>query len=574
MYFGSLFRNHLPQSACCLGLFFTASAASICLAQSNAVINTPANIQSVETAGIYESWTSTSLEAAGRILNQTTFGPTVSEYVHVEAVGIPAYVAEQLNVPAYLMPDIIPVVDYSSNGGDCNGWACDVEMWWWRDALFGQDQLRQRVAYALSKLFVVSYSEVDPRYFPYYLNVLSQDAFGNWSDLMQDVALSGAMGTYLNSANSQGGVGQQADENFARELMQLFSIGTVALNQDGSVKLDGQGNPIPNYTPAIVQNFARAYTGYTYANDDCSQPSQPRPLWWAQQPGAGCAMMPLDQYHDTFAKTLLRGQTLPAGQGAAADFSAALQNVFNDPSLPPFVCRRLIQNLVKSNPSPAYISRIARVFIDDGTGVRGNMKAVISAILLDSEARADDNVAHADPDGGLLRDPLLHWASVLRSLGATQNLPYPDDLVYSNFAVWLTNLGETPHDAPSVFSFYSPDYMLNDGSLFAPEFQLENSASLSWMMTHFQDMVDDKFYLQLTNEFTLDLSATSQLGVIASVQGPSALVDALNALLLHGTMSDDMHAAIVSAVSGIDAATMVRNAVFLIVTSPQYRVIL
>ncbi len=560
MIFGRPRYPALLHSAALFAGAFCTVTVSCCLAQ---------NVGS--TAAVS---TTTSLVAAGRILNQATFGPSVSDYTHVESIGIASYVNEQLNLPAYLMPATIPAADYSNPNGDCDGWNCDPEAWWWHDALFGQDQLRQRVAYALSKLFVVSYSEVDPRYFPYYLNRLSKDAFGNWFTLMRDVATSGAMGTFLNAANSQAAAsGGHADENFAREMMQLFSIGTVALNQDGSPRLDVNGKTIPNYTPAIVQNFARAYTGYTFANNDCSQPSEPLYYSWPQPPGAGCAMQPLDQYHDKGSKTLLRGQVLPAGQGTAADFSAALNNVFKDPSLPPFVCRRLIQNLVKSNPSPAYISRIAAVFINDGAGARGDLKAVIRAILLDSEARADDVATHADPNGGLLRDPILWWASVMRSLGAVQHLSVPDDAIYASiFDLWLTNLGEDPHAAPSVFSFYSPGFTIKNGALAAPEFQLENSASLAWMILHVQDAIDNNFHLSVPNEFVLDLSAASTLGLLAAKQGPAALVDALNTILLHGTMGPYMHSSIVNAVSGLDTATMVRNAIFLVVTSPQYRV--
>ncbi len=516
-----------------------------------------------------------SLNAAGRILNQTTFGPTVGELTSVEQIGVAAYVAQQLNVAPFLLPNVIPTADYQI--GDCNdGWPCVLEAGWWEDVLFGQDQLRQRVAFALSKLFVVSFSEVDPRYYPYYLNALSNDAFGNWFNLMQDVALSGAMGTYLNMANSLAPTsGGEADENFARELMQLFSIGTVALNQDGSTKLDANGNTIANYTPAMVQSFARAYTGYTFANANCSAPSAPQYYYWPSPPGQGCPMVPLNAYHDETQKTLLRGTTLPAGQSASADFTAALTNVFNDPSLPPFVCRRLIQNLVKSNPSPAYISRIAAVFINDGSGVRGDMKAVISAILLDPEARADDTATTPDTTGGLMRDPILWWASVLRSLQATQNLPFPDVSIYQQrFDLWLTDLGEDPHTESSVFSFYSPNNTINGGALYAPEFQLENSNSLSWMTTHGQDMIANNFDPETPNEFSLDLSATSPLGQLVSSQGPAALVSALNILLMHGTMSSAMSASIVTAIQGWDPATMVQNAVFLIVTSPQYRIMI
>ena len=527
----------------------------------------------------WESPTSTSLRSAGRILNQSSFGPTVNSIMQVEQTGITAYVAQQLNEPAYQMEAIIPQADYTNTGGDCDVWNCDPEALWWEDVLFGQDQLRQRVAFALSKLFVV-YDEVDPRYYPYYLNKLSADAFGNWFTLMQDVTLSGAMGTYLDMANSLATSGSHADENYAREFMQLFSIGTIALNQDGSPKLSASGSTIPNYTPAIVQSFAQAYTGYTFANNDCSTPTAPNYYFWPEPPGQGCPMVSLAQYHNTSQKTLLRGQVLPAGQTAAADVTAALTNIFNAPSLPPFVSIRLIRSLVKSNPSPAYISRIAGVFINDGKGVRGDLKAVISAILLDPEARADDtagtsNPLTSTPNTGMMRDPVLWWTSILRGLQATQNLGFPWDGIYQNiFDLWLNDLGESPHEEPSVFSFYSPTNTLSSTTLFAPEFELENSYSLSWMIDHVQDMLDSNFYLSNPSEFTLNVTATSGLGQIASSGGPTALVDALSALFMHGTMTTDMRASIVTAITGLTPELMVKNAVFLVVSSPQYRIMI
>ncbi len=560
----------MPARPFCFTCFRVASSLSLAGLLLAAGQARAQSIESPAPTG-WDSPTSTSLRAASRIVNQTSFGPNVDSIEHVEAVGISGYVDEQLNQAPYLMPNVIPAADYAGRG-DCNGWACDPEAWWWENVLYGNDQLRQRVAYALSKLFVVSYIEVDPRYFPSYLNTLSRDAFGNWFDLMQDVSTTAAMGTYLNSANSQVAANGHADENFGREMMQLFSIGTVALNQDGSVRLDGDGNKIPNYTPTIVQNFARAFTGYTFANDDCSQPAAPLYYSWPHPPGAGCPMQPLDQYHDTNAKTLLRGQILPSGQDTATDFSAALYNVYQDPSLPPFVCRRLIQNLVKSNPSPAYISRIAAVFIDDGTRTRGNLKAVVRAILLDPEARAQDSYGNLDPHAGLMRDPVLWWTSVLRALSATQHIANPWDGIYTNiFDQWLVDLGMQPRTAPSVFSFYSPDYTINNGSLYAPEFQLENTESLTRMIEHLQNMLDNDFYLSNPSEFSVNLSASSAGGQIAASQGPTALVNALSALLMGGSMTDEMRSSIVDAISGLDPQTMVKNAIFLIVTSPQYR---
>ena len=525
----------------------------------------------------FESKTSTSLVAAGRILNQASFGPTVADILHVEQIGVQGYVAEQLSLPAYIMPGVIPVADYNiaGHGGDCDGWACDPEAWWWQDILFGQDQLRQRVAFAISKIFVVSYSEVDPRYFPYYLNTLSKDSLGNWFDIMRDVSLSPAMGTYLNAANSTAPLsGGHANENFARELLQLFSIGINALNEDGSTQTDAHGNAIPNYTPAVVQAFARAFTGYTFANQYCSSPSTQLYYFAGNPPGQTCPMVPVKGLHDQTQKSLLRGVELPPGQDAATDFIAALHNIFEDPSLPPFICRRLIQNLVTSNPSPAYISRVAEVFIDNGKGVRGDMKSVVSAILLDPEARAEDTSAMPGATSGVMRDPILLYTSVLRALNATKNLPSPYNAIYKvALDNSLNDLAEPPHQAPSVFSYYSPDFMISTGSssLYAPEFQIENTMSIAEMTRQMQDLLDSQFHLSNRTEFTVDFSPTSPLVYVAAHQGPLAVVNILDAVLLHGTMTTRMRDSIVAAISGSVPATMAKNAVYLVITSAQYR---
>jgi uncharacterized protein (DUF1800 family) len=533
-----------------------------------------AQVAQQPAATVWNSLTSTSLQASGRILNQTSFGPTAYNIWHVEQEGVSAYVDEQLNEPAFLMPAVVAPSEYHS--GDCNGWGCISEALWYQDVLFGQDQLRQRVAFALSKLFVVSTIEVDPRYLPAYLNILSNDAFGNWRTLMQDVATSSAMGLYLNMANSLAPTaGSHADENFARENMQLFNIGEVALNEDGSVKLDANGNTIPNYTPAVIQGFARAFTGYTLANGDCSAPKNLLYFSWGYANGAGCPMVPLARYHNTTEKTLLRGVILPAGQGAAADVTAALSNIFDDPSLPPFVSRRLIQNLVESNPSPAYISRIAAVFIDDGHGVRGNLKAVIRAILLDPEARAEDVGGTPNPDTGVMRDPVLVYTSILRTLGGhTKSAPALLLRLSANLRLMAQRCRRGPTCGAKRVQFLLTKLHGNEGTLYAPEFQLENSYSLSALMLNTQDLVDNHFKLWTANEFSIDLSATSPLGIIATTQGAPGLVSALDALLLHGTMTPNMASCLTTAITGEDPAKMVRNAVYLIVTSPQYRIII
>ncbi len=554
--------SHLVAHVACTGAMLMASIAAF--AQGSPVVNTGWN-----------SSTSTSLQAAGRLLNQATFGPTINDTTNVENTGISKWIDQQFTLPAYQ----IPLASTSVNTlPDCPSLECPTEYYWWNDALFGQDQLRQRVAFELSKLFVVSTNMVDPRYMPNYLNILSNDAFGNWFTLMHDVALSPAMGTYLNMANSFAPAnGQFANENFARELMQLFSIGTTALNQDGTLTLDGNGKPIPNYTSAQVQNFALAYTGWTFAYNDCSVPTQAQYYWPVYPTGENCSLVPLAGSHSTVAKTLMRGTVLPAGQSAQDDLNGALQNIFNNPSLPPFVSRRLIQNLVKSNPTPAYISRIAGVFINNGSGVRGDMKSVLKAILLDPEARAGDSLtAQVDPNSGKLRDPILWWASVMRAMEATSSASLPNVGIYEHiFSIWLANLDEVPHAEGSVFSFYSPDFQLANG-LYAPEFQNENMQTIVWMALHVQDALYNNFNVGApqSNEFTLNLGAGSFWYNCASQWGPTNLVNVLDALLMHGTMTQDMQQAIITAIKYDDPATMVRAAVYLIVTSPQYRIMI
>lgn len=523
----------------------------------------------------WNSSTSTSLQAAGRILNQATFGPIANDVFNVEKIGVTAYVDQQLAMPAYQIPliSLQPIVN-----GDCGSMECTVTYAWWNDVLYGQDQLRQRVAFELSKLFVASVDSVDPRYMPTYLNLIANDAFGNWFTLMQDMALSPAMGTYLNMGNSfVPTANQRANENFARELMQLFSIGTVALNQDGSAQLDGSGNPIPNYTDTQVQNFALAYTGWTFANDDCSVPTREQDYWWPDPPGQRCRMVPLPGMHSTVAKTLMRGTVLPAGQSAQADLNGALQNIFQSPSLPPFVCRRLIQDLVRSNPSPAYISRVAGVFINDGTGVRGNLKAVIRAVLLDPEARAGDSLTNKDPNAGKMRDPVLWWASAMRAVGATSSAVLPNVGIFEGIVdLWLADMDEVAHAPTSVFSFYSPDFQQPGTNLFAPEFQNENAHTLVYMTEHLQDALNNNWNLtgNEAKEFTISLGPGSFWYNCATQWGPTNLVNALDALLMHGTMTQDMRDAIVAGIKDDDTATMVRSAFYLILTSPQYRVML
>ena len=232
--------------------------------------------------------------------------------------------------------------------------------------------------------------------------------------------------------------------------------------------------------------------------------------------------------------------------------------------------------MVRSNPSPAYVSRTAQVFINDGTGVRGNLAAVIKAILLDPEARSGDALSFKDPNGGKLRDPILWWASVMRAAGAISAAQLPNVSIYdSRFNMWLANLDETPHAAPSVFGYFGADYKPGSSGLYGPEFQNENINTVPWAALHLQDALDDNYGMSgQPNQFSMNLGPGSLWYAFASQTGPVGLTNVLDALMMHGTMTVEMQQAIVNAVKDCDPTTMTKNVIYLIATSPQYRVML
>jgi len=435
----------------------------------------------------------------------------------------------------------------------------------WDAAINGPDQLRQRVAFALAEMFVVSAPSIQGYALPSYQNMLVNDAFGNFYTIMNDVSLSPAMGGYLNMLNSAAApAGQIANENYPRELMQLFTLGTDMLNQDGSLQLDGNGNTIQPYTETQVQAFARAYTGWTYALAGGASPTKyPNNTADYVDPMASVAA-----YHDTTSKILLNGTVLPAGQTAQQDLTGALTNIFNHTNVPPFVCKQLIQHLVTSTPSPAYVSRIAAVFINDGTGVRGNMKAVITAILTDTEARAGDT--NPSFNGGHLREPVLFITGFYRALGFTINTAtntyYPGYSYVNLGSSYGASLSENPYAANSVFNFFPPDYVIPGTTLNAPEFGIENTASVI-----LEESLANKAVWNGMTGFTVDLSATSTLGVLAA--SPTNLVNYLSMLFMHSQMPTAMQTDIINEITPLTVTQRARVATYLVLTSPQYKII-
>jgi uncharacterized protein (DUF1800 family) len=507
------------------------------------------------------------VQAAARLLDQATFGPTLTDIQHVQTVGLQGYLTEQFSTPTTIEADITtpPPALCTNNTIPCQ------QAEWWQAALTGPDQLRQRVALALGEMFVISTNSVNARAVTSYQNMLANDAFGNFYNILKDVTLSPGMGAYLNMLNSAKPTGTQiANENYARELMQLFSIGLYMLNQDGSLQLDGSGNTIPTYTEAQIQAFSRAYTGWTYATATGGVPTNfPNNTANYDSP-----MAAVETQHDMTAKVLLNGTTLPAGQSSTLDLAGALGNVFSHQNVAPFISRQLIQHLVASNPSPAYVARVAAAFDNDGTGTRGNMQAVIQAILLDPEARAGDT--NSSFNGGHLREPLLYITGVMRGLGfnfvgagAGTGTEY-----YYTPSNFTSALGERPYTSGSVFNFFPPDYVIPESTTNAPEFGIENTASAVLRLT----LADNLVYNRIS-DFTVDLSATSALGMMASATGNATtdstnLVNALNTIFMHGQMPAQVSGPIIAHVMTIvnNPAQRVRVATYLVITSSFYKV--
>ena len=509
------------------------------------------------TAQVVTGQIQTAVEAT-RFLEQSTFGPTPGTVAQLQATGFTAFLTDQFNANVSTFPDP-SATDITNNN------LVPTQRTLFTNALTNSDQLRQRVALALSELWVTSGNTIPVQGMAPYMRLLLADAFVNYRKIMNDVTLSPAMGRYLDMVNNDkpnATTGTHANENYARELMQLFTLGVNELNQNGTLKLDASGNPIPTYDQNTVQALARAFTGWTY-------PTQPGATRQTHNPQYFLGPMEaVDSNHDVQAKTLL-GITLPAGQTAAPDLNGALDQIFAQSSLPPFVSKQLIQHLVTSNPSTAYVKRVADVFASGrfagfGSGQRGDMQAVVAAILLDPEARRGDNPANfgAFPSDGHLREPILYAANIARAFGASS-----DGSGLVNFA---SSVSEPPLRSPSVFNFFPPDFGIPGTTLLGPEFNLQTTAT-AFLRINFAY----QFAFTSIAGTTVDFTAYANLA--ANPAGSGQLLDALNALLLHGTMSSSTRASVLTAVNAVPAGSTqnlvrAKTAIYLITSSSQYQV--
>ncbi len=502
---------------------------------------------------------------AFQFLNQATFGATLADARHVIDLRYAAWLDEQMAAPASLQLPYLRGLPRPPILGELHADRVDK---WFRNVVDGPDQLRQRVAFALSEILVVSQLgalQQAPYAVADFHDQLVQHAFGNYRDLLEVVTLHPAMGVYLSMLGNQKpnpALNIRPDENYARELMQLFSIGLVQLNPDGTVKTDSFGQPIPTYDQAVIEGFAHVFTGWNYAGAPSFEQA------FQDDNNQTVPMQLYPAYHDDGEKLLLNGVTVPAGQTGDQDLRMALDNIFNHPNVGPFLAIRLIQRLVTSNPSPAYVARVAGVFNNNGTGVRGDLGAVVRAILLDPEARP----AMAMELDGKLKEPLLRLTQLWRAYdGASQSGVFPLAPAYIIF-------GQGPQQASHVFNFFSPFHAppgeIRNSGLVAPELQIA---------TEYQNTFITNYFFLLAFNWNSAAQNPGEDDVLIDISAEVAVADDTNALidlvaqkLLGGSISATLRAEMVNMIDRIrvaapgNAAALAAEAIYFVIASPEY----
>jgi len=514
---------------------------------------------------------------AVRLLRQASFGPTPAEAQRVAAMGAAAWVDEQLALPATQYPaypwmpanrpdgcvdDRTQPVRPDSFCARDNYTLFQLQLQFFRNALAGNDQLRQRVAFALGQIMVTSGVENARNYaMRQYQQVFLDRAFGNYYDLLLAVTLSPEMGEYLNMVNNNKtnpATGAEPNENYGREILQLFSIGTYLLNADGTRQLDASGVPIPSYDLARVKGFARVFTGWTYPTVAGLQPRANNPRNYLGD------MLAVDANHEFGTKVLLNDVVSPANLTMAQDLAFAHQNIFNHANVGPFIGKQLIQKLVTSDPSPGYVARITAVFNDNGAGQRGDLRAVVRAILLDPEARGARKI---DPSYGKLAEPVLFMTGLARAVDARS-----DGVALRNSS---NALGQFVFYAPSVFNFYPFDYVVPGTALLGPEFGVQTSTTAIARANFANGLIFSNAIAPDASVYGATGTAPNLSAYTAVAMDANALADKLDRELLAGRMSTAMRSAIVSAVSAASASdplARARAALWLVAVSPQYQV--
>lgn len=520
-------------------------------------------------------------QSASRFLHQATFGATQEDIDHLMSVGYENWINEQ-----FTETPSDTYWDYVDRGGPPACEVCSaqgtgaVQEAFWFQVIEGKAQLRQRVQLALSELFVTSalnnsvlldYSGSQASFH----TMLEDNAFSNFRDILEKVALHPAMGVYLSHLQNDKEdpvSGRLPDENFAREVMQLFTIGKWMLYQDGTLQKDANGQPIPTYTQADIMGMAKVFTGWSWGGADKSERR-----WLGYSIGASTSqrwdlqMQPYPDHASTSEKRIVNGVVIPAGTSAEASVKIALDTLFNHPNLPPFIATHLIKRLVTSNPSKAYVMRVANVFMQSDKNVRGDMRAVIRAVLFDPEAR--DLTKMNDPTWGKLREPVIRLANYMRAFHSRSAIR---EYVFGPLDSTPFDIGQTPWNPPTVFNFFRPDYqppgVIADNNLVAPEFQILDEATAAGYVNFMERGIE--FYFGGEDNKPVP-NYTAEL---ALAKDPAALVTRIALLLNGGYLSNETRTLIENSVKSIDLAradgalSRVRTAIVLTLASPDYQI--
>ena len=526
-----------------------------------------------------------------RFLEQATFGPTPALDERIRRLGLRTWLAEQFDAVYPSANNPYPNLPLKSNNAQDPTYGCGaandpinnpgygvcirdhytqypLQNWFYKEAFYGNAQLKHRTSWALGQMWVVS--GVDTQQSSHliaYHQLLSKNAFGNYRTLMQDLTLNPAMGNYLDMARS---TRNNPNENFAREILQLFSIGLFMLNQDGTLQRDANGEPIETYDQATVNNFTKVLTGWTFCEVTASCPNRA-----TGAPNYKDPMLLNQNNHDVTAKTLLDypgavSKNIAAGQNGNVEMNMALDNIYNHPNVAPFVSRFLIQHLITSDPTPAFVGRISAVFNENRTNPT-QLKEVVKAILLDPEARGN---VKTDANYGKLREPVQLATNLFRQFGVQSAVGgAPSDGVVSGV---IAPMGQNTFYAPTVFNYYPPDYIVPGPGLNGPEFAILTTGTAIARSNFMNTMIFNRINVSNPNAPSgTSLNFTEMQALAAADATSNRLLDALDQKMMHGTMTAQNRATILTAVQAVpatDPLTRAKTAIYLIATSSQYQV--
>ena len=553
----------------------------------------------------------------GRFLSQATMGADLDLINIVKNMDFGVWIDQQITEPVtYLQSEVEDIWEEYLDTLESRGYEDPQDAFgpampeltsaWWHNNMVASDLIRQKVAFALSEMFVISSNSDlggEAIAMAHYYDKLLDGAFGNYKDILSEISLHAAMGYYLSHFNNPKAVPEEnlhPDENYAREIMQLFSIGLYELNNDGTHQLDNDGNSIPTYDNADIKEMAKIFTGLGPGGINEN-------VWWTDEPYFGLGIFGIDwtvpmamyeDFHEPGIKVILKNDTIPANQLGLDDINEAINVLFNHQNVPPFVSYRLIQRLVKSNPTPNYVERIANVFIDNGNGVRGDMAAIIKAILLDEEARNGEYMF--EQHSSRLREPLVRHMQITKGLEIVEE---PGGRYWHNFD-YDNSLKQQILFAPTVFNFFLPNHQpvgdIANSGMVSPEFKIhDTSSSINYFNAAYRwtrdwgelinsgryfynsDLVNDDgsiggWDMYGFGETYIDYEAYTDLA-----DTPELLINELDKVLTHGQLSDEVRQSLRDNLPNISwdgyeygwERERVRTAIYLITISPDFAVI-